>query len=79
MNNREAINRILEETQQSAERDLIVDFIRTSARGIVRAVNWFITTDKPNTHQCSGKGSAPCQSISFNPIRALGLGRVSEF
>ena len=39
LHNSEAINRILEETQQSAERDLIVDFIRTSARGIVRAVN----------------------------------------
>ena len=39
LHNSEAINRILEETQPSAERDLIVDFIRTSARGIVRAVN----------------------------------------
>lgn len=39
LHNSEAINRILEETQPSAERDLIVDFVRTSARGIVRAVN----------------------------------------
>jgi len=38
LNNSDAINRILEETTQSAERDLIVNFIRSSSRGIVRAV-----------------------------------------
>lgn len=38
LNNSDAINRILDETPQSAERDLIVNFIRSSSRGIVRAV-----------------------------------------
>lgn len=38
LNNSDAINRILDETPQSAERDLIVNFIRSSSRGIVRTV-----------------------------------------
>ena len=39
LNNSDALQRIEQETQDSPERQIIVDFIRQSTRGIVRAVN----------------------------------------
>ena len=39
LNNSDAIQRIEEETESSPERDCIVEFVRNSSRGIVRAVN----------------------------------------
>ena len=39
LNNSDAIQRIEEETESSPERDSIVEFVRNSSRGIVRAVN----------------------------------------
>ena len=39
LNNSDAIQRIEEETESSPERDCIVEFVRNSTRGIVRAVN----------------------------------------
>ena len=39
LNNTDALNKIEDETQSSPERDLIVEFVRNSTRGIVRAVN----------------------------------------
>ena len=39
LNNSDALQRIEQETQDSPERQIIIDFIRQSSRGIVRAVN----------------------------------------
>ena len=39
LNNSDALQRIEQETQDSPERQIIIDFIRQSTRGIVRAVN----------------------------------------
>ena len=39
LNNTDALNKIEDETKSSPERDLIVEFVRNSTRGIVRAVN----------------------------------------